>query len=606
MQTIDVDPSTAKLTNTRAGAIHNPHNAMSLAGGSRIDSKRYRRVRNFFVRTALHIFWWDIFLNRPGLRRFRKPPLPRWQRLAREYRLLAGELCGILIKLGQFLGTRADILPPEIIDELDSLHDEVPPVPIEQIFAQITSDFEQPVETLFAWFSTEAVGSASLAQVHKARLVSGEQVAVKVLRPNISILMETDLRIVRKFLRLLSYSRSIKKYADLNRLGQEFETVTFKELDLTAEGLNAEHFAEDFSNDKQACIPRIYWDYVAAHTLTMEDVSYIKVDDLTALEAAGISRHRVTEKLFELYLQQILVTNFVHADPHPGNLFIKPLSHPDELTAREFQPGETVPFYPNRPFQIVFVDFGMAVTIPKRLHRSLRNYVIGIGTQDAHLIVESYLESGALLYDADLTLVERMTQGLLDNFSASLLGQMKDIDLNAYARFYEEYKVLLYNSPFQFQAELLFVTRALGILSGLTAQLSPNFNPMEKLSPFAVRLMSEDWQPTTDKLMKVVPRLLKLPKTLEDVLLRAQRGRLTFQTELATNSKKIVRQLQRSVNRLALVVGAVGLFLAGMIFHTGKLVAAVISHEPNPRDPIGIALMLFAVVVFILGMLKRR
>jgi predicted unusual protein kinase regulating ubiquinone biosynthesis (AarF/ABC1/UbiB family) len=579
---------------------------MSLAGSSPPDPNRYRRVRNFFVRTALHIFWWDIFLNRRGLRRFRKPPLPRWQRLAREYRSLAGELCGILIKLGQFLSTRADILPPEIIEELTGLQDEVPAVPIQQILAQITADFGQPVETLFAWFSTEAVGSASLAQVHNARLLSGEQVAVKVLRPNIAIVMQTDLGIVRKFLKLLSYSRSIRKYADLNRLGREFETVTFKELDLTAEGLNAERFAADFSEDKQTCVPKIYWDYVGAHTLTMEDVRYIRIDDLTALEAAGISRHRVAEKLFELYMQQILVTHFVHADPHPGNLFIKPLPHPDEPTAHEFQLGETAPFYPNRPFQIVFVDFGMAVTIPKRLRSSLRDYVIGIGTQDAHLIVESYLESGALLYDADLTLVEQMTQGLLDNFSGSFMGQMKDIDLNEYARFYEEYKVLLYNSPFQFQAELLFVTRALGILSGLTAQISPRFNPMEKVSPFAVRLMSEQWQPTKDKLLKVVPRLLRLPKTLEDVLQRAQRGRLTFQTELATNSKKVVLQLQRSVNRLALIVGAVGLFLAGTILHTGKLIAAVISHEPNPRDPMGIGLMLLAVVVFILGMLKRK
>lgn len=573
---------------------------------SRIDSRRYRRVRNFFIRAALHIGWWDIFLNRPGLRRFRTPSLPRWQRLAIEFRSLAVEMGGVLIKLGQFLSTRADILPPEITSELAGLQDEVPPVPIREIVAQIATDFGRPVDELFAWFSTEAVGSASLAQVHKARLITGEQVAVKVLRPNILTVVETDLKIIRRFLRRLNFYKPVRRYADLNRLAQEFTAVTSREIDLAAEGANAERFAADFAHDPQVYVPKIYWEYVAAHTLTMEDVDYFKIDDLTALEAAGIDRQQVAAKLFDLYMEQILVTHFVHADPHAGNLFVKPLPHPDELAARQFLPGDAVPFHPERPFQLTFVDFGMAVTVPRRLRAALRDYVVGVGTGNAHLIVESYLDSGLLLYDADLKQVEHMTEELLEKFSGSFLGQMKGIDLEEYARFYEEYKTLLYNSPFQFQAELLFVMRALGILSGITAEIAPAFNPMEKVGPFAARLMSEDWQPSMERVIKTVPRLLKLPSSLEDVLQRARRGQLSLQTELSAGSKESIRRLRLSVNSLALVVGAVGLLLAGVVWHVGEVIVAAVSRGAQPRDAVGITLMALAGLFFILGLLARK
>jgi predicted unusual protein kinase regulating ubiquinone biosynthesis (AarF/ABC1/UbiB family) len=248
----------------------------------------------------------------------------------------------------------------------------------------------------------------------------------------------------------------------------------------------------------------------------------------------------------------------------------------------------------------------MSVAIPKRLRSSLRDYVIGIGTQDAHLIVESYLDSGILLYDADLKLVEELTEDLLEKFAGSFLGQMKDIDLNEYAKFYEGYKSLIYSSPFQFQTELLFVMRALGILSGITAAISPTFNPMEKVKPFATRLMREEWQPSTEKIVKAIPRLLKLPGTIEDVLVQAQRGRLSFQTEPTVQAKKAQQQLRTSVEWLALIIVAMGLFMAGVIWHTGRSIVEVVSHNANEWDGVGITLMVLAGVAFLLGLLRRR
>ena len=222
------------------------------------------------------------------------------------------------------------------------------------------------------------------------------------------------------------------------------------------------------------------------------------------------------------------------------------------------------------------------------------------------MIVQSYLDSGVLLYEADLKQVEVLTEDLLENFSGSFLGQMKDIDLNEYARSYEEYKSLLYTSPFQFQAELLFVMRALGILSGITTVIAPTFNPMEKVRPFATRLMQEEWQPTPEKLLKAIPRLLKLPSSIEDVLLQAQRGRLSFQTEPTARAKESQQRLRNSVEGLATIVVAVGLFVAGVIWHTGKTIVEVVTQSANQRDVVGITLMVLAGIVFLLGLLRGK
>ena len=160
---------------------------------SKIDLKRYRKVRWFFARAFLHVIWWDIFLNRPLLRWLRTPPLPRWQKIARRYRYLAVEMGGVLIKLGQFLSIRVDILPPEVTGELAGLQDEIPPASLNTIITQIEADFGRPLSHIFEWFSPEPLGAASLAQAYLARLRSGEQVVVKVLRPGIDVLVETDL-----------------------------------------------------------------------------------------------------------------------------------------------------------------------------------------------------------------------------------------------------------------------------------------------------------------------------------------------------------------------------------------------------------------------------
>jgi predicted unusual protein kinase regulating ubiquinone biosynthesis (AarF/ABC1/UbiB family) len=539
-----------------------------------IDLKRYRQVRWFFAKAFLHVIWWDIILNRPILRWFRAPPLPRWQEIARRYRILAVDMGGVLIKLGQFLSIRVDILPPEVTGELAGLQDEIPPEPIEEILVQIEEDFGCPISDVFDWFDPNVLAAASLAQTHLAHLASGQEVVVKVLRPRIDVLVETDLAAIALAVRWLKFYRRISKRVDLDWLAEEFTAITRRELDFKAEGESAERFAGDFADDPQVHVPKVYWEYSAGRTLTMENVSYIKISDLAGIDAAGINRPDVAKKFYNIYMEQIFVNNFVHADPHPGNVFVRPLPHPNDDRLTAFQPGDSVPHQASRPFQIVFVDFGMVAVIPERLRVALRDYAIGVGTRDAYRVVQAYADAGVLLPNADIKRLEEATADMFQRWWGMRMGQVRDLAMGEARYFLREYRDVVYDAPFQFPADMLFVMRAIGILSGMATNLDPNFDPWTETIPFAERLAKEElqqnWRGWLQELVKFGQIVFNLPHQLERVLIEAERGSLTFQTSLAPDTRKAIRRLEHSVQQLAWTVVAVGLLISGVNFYVGS------------------------------------
>lgn len=566
---------------------------------SKVDPKRYRQIRWWFAKAFLNVIFWDIILNRPVLRWFRTPPLPRWQRIARSFRYLAIEMGGVLIKLGQFLSIRVDVLPPEVTTELAGLQDEIPPEPMDKVFAQLEEDFGRPVTEVFEWFRSEPLGAASLAQVHLAKLPGSAEVVVKVLRPGIDVLVETDLAVLGLAMKWLKLYRRISRRVDLDWLTREFTTITLKELDFEAEGKNAEQFAADFATDPGVYVPQVYWQYSAKRTLTLENVGFLKITDLEALAAAGIERAAVARKFYNVFMEQVFVNNFVHADPHPGNAFVKPLPHPDEPEGTSFRPGEPVPYRPNRPFQVVFVDYGMMVSIPQRLRAALREYVIGIGTFDAFRVVKSYEEAGVLLPGADRKRIEEATADVMKRTRNIRMGQVKDFAATEAEYFFREYRDLIYEAPFQFPVDLIYTFRAIGILSGMSTNLDPNFDPWSETIPFAERLARDEigsnWRDWLQEAIALGQLALRLPAQTERILTTLERGDITVQTALAPNTRKQVQRLEQSLNRLTYVVLAMGLLLTG-----GNLYA-----NPNSSD-LGMGLMVAAGVVLLWGWLRER
>ena len=546
---------------------HQPH--------PKIVRKRYKRVHRFFARLLLHALFWDVLFNLPGLRWFRKAPLERWQGIARDYRALATELGGVMIKLGQFLSTRVDILPIEIINELAELQDEVPPEPFEAIRAAIEKDLGEAVGDRFLEIDPRPLGSASLAQAHLVKLRPDQEIVLKVLRPGIEARVETDLTALRRAIGWLKYYRPLLRRVDLDWLMNEFASVTRRELDMQAEGRNVERMALTFEGDERIYIPKVCWEHTGQRTLALENVAYIKINDTRAMNAVGVDPVQVADRLYDLYMKQVFETHFVHVDPHPGNLFVRPLPTASE-TARgiaAFYPGDEVPHHPRRTFQVAFVDFGMTTTVAQHLQQAMRNYVIALGTRDPDGIIQSYVDAGLLLPHADLTRIREAHRDLFRHFWGVRVADLRDVAISEARTFLRQYREIIFEAPFQFQVDLLFIMRAVGILTGLANTLDPNFDVWEKTVPYAERYMRGRpgqggvWRKGIEQTARL---LLSTPARTDRLLTELQRGNVTVKSDMAPGTRKLLSSISGGIRRIYWAIAGAACLLAGSVIYASS------------------------------------
>lgn len=546
--------------------------------------RRYRRIRWFFLRAFGHVLLRDIALDRPGLRLLRTAPLPRWIALAQKYRELAVELGGVLIKLGQYLSTRVDILPMEVARELADLQDEVPAEELGPIRAQIEAEFGRPLQEVFSTFMEKPLGAASFAQVHEAQLMDGRPVVVKVLRPGIDDIVEVDLKAIGKALGWLQKWSVVRKRVDLDWVREELSFTTRRELDLRAEGAHAERFAANFADDGDLRVPEIYWSNTTRRVLTEENVAYIKISDLEGMRQSGIEPEEVASKLYRVYMRQIFHHNFVHADPHPGNLFVRPLPRDPSLieeiktradeAARVMGADDGLPFAAKgTPFEILFIDFGMVAEIPARLRAALRKYLMGVANRDAGLVIQALRDSGSLLPGADQAQLEEAVEAIFDRFWGFDMSHINKVGAQEVAGLWREFGDLLRNTPIQVQVDLMFTGRALEILTGITKSLDPAFNPWREVAPFAQRLALEeltDWRLQGQELAQQARSLLRLPGELSRTATLAQRGRLTLRSSMAPDTRRQLERVERSMDRVGSSVISAGLFVSGAVLYASE------------------------------------
>lgn len=535
---------------------------------------RYRRIVFFFARILLSFALWDLIFPRIGLRRWSRETRPeRLKRSARLFRGLAIQMGGVLIKVGQFLSSRVDVLPKEITDELADLQDEVPPERFEDIRRVAESEYGVPLAEKFAFFEEHPLAAASLGQVHLARLrpttLPSEtdrpsedaepslDVVVKIQRPNIENIISTDLAALRTVGRWLQRYRPISKRADIPALLEEFSRTLYEEIDYLAEGHNAETFAANFQDDEWIRVPAVMWTHTTRRALTLENVLAIKITDYDAITAAGVDRAEVATRLLDTYLRQIFEDGFFHADPHPGNLFVSPLPRSDG--------DESV------PWQLTFVDFGMVGRVPPHTQEGLREMLIGVGTQDANRVIKAYQILGVLLPEADLGLLERMEAKAFEQFWGKSMSELQQISPREIHQFTGEFRELLYSMPFQVPQDFIFLARCVGILSGMCTGLDPQFNVWDHLAPFAQKLISEEarfnWDFWVNEVKTRLVALLSLPVKVDSILLRLERGEIAVRTpELnrrATRLERAVRQLVAAFLFAAMFLGGILLYLAG-------------------------------------------
>jgi len=516
---------------------------------------RYRRIVAFFARVTVGFIAWEIVLPRLGLRRLAaRTRSARARRTAVRFRALAVSMGGLMIKVGQFLSARLDVLPPEVTAELTGLQDEVPPEPFGAIREVAQAELGLPLAEHYAWFDEEPLAAASLGQVHRARLrdpdAAGQgfaDVVVKVQRPHIQQVIEVDLAALRRVGGWLRRYRPLSDRADVPALVEEFAATTLQEVDYLAEATHAETFAANFADDPRVSVPRVVWDLSARRVLTLQDVSAIKIGDHEAITAAGIDRAEVASVLADTYLKQIVTDGLFHADPHPGNLFVTP--RPD---AAGDAPRWT----------LTFVDFGMVGHVPDTLRAGLRDLLIAVGTRDGARMVRGLSKLDVLLPSADLDLIERATMQAFERFGGLSMEQLREVDPAEMMRFALQFRELMLDLPFQLPENLLMLGRCVGILSGLCTGLDPSFNIWATIAPYAGRLVGDEARPFAQaalgELGSVARVAIGLPGRADRVLTLAERGELAVSSPLLEIR---LRRLERSVAR----ANGVGVFAAMLI-----------------------------------------
>ncbi len=533
---------------------------------SHIDQLRYRRILRFFAGVIANIIWWDLMMGRVPMARQRvvssRPQ--RLRHIAREFRGLAIEMGGVMIKLGQFLSSRVDVLPIEVTQELQGLQDEVPPADSEQVFALLREQLGD-LNRRFVNIERQPLAAASLGQVYRARLrpagaAEVVRVVVKVQRPGIEDLVRTDLAALRVVARWTMRYKPIRKRANVPALLEEFARTLWQELDYRAEADNAEQFAEIHADNPRIQIPRVYREHSTARVVVLEDVEALKIGDTAALAAAGIDTKDVAELLLEAYFKQIFVAEFFHADPHPGNLFVRP--RPTAETASDAPPD----------FQLVFVDFGMAVRLPKAMGESLRKVLIGVTQRDSRQLVEAYRDLGFFLPGADVERINEAHEAILDQIYGRNLLDLTQPDPREIEAIGREFRDLLFDFPFQIPQDFIYLGRALGMISGLVSTLDPHINPWRQIERYGQQLLrGQSFQQFRDMRLAGVVELLRpfldTPARIQRLLEEAEKGRLRVQLKSDRDAVRQQERLEKRVGQLAWsIISGAGILSATLIY----------------------------------------
>ena len=534
---------------------------------------RYRRITVFFARLILSVIVWELILPRIGFRNRSQNTRPKRQRkMAARFRALAIDMGGVMIKLGQFLSTRADVLPQEITSELAGLQDEVPAESFESVRLIVENEYKTPITKKFYQFAKQPLAAASLGQAHRAILfdhdaqqIGFKSVVVKILRPDIEIVIETDLSALKRVAGWVQRYRPISRRADIPALFREFAKTLYEEIDYQAEAQNAETFANNFKDRPGVCIPRVVWSLCTTRVLVLEDVSAIKISDYEGISAVGIDRAEVAQRLFETYLQQIFQDGFFHADPHPGNLFVAPV-----LPGDRHDPN-------NSGWVLTFIDFGMVGHVPPNIKTGLREMVIGVGTRDAARVVNSYQMLGVLLPHADMDMIEAAEEKIFEQFWGKSMQELQQIDVDEVRKFANEYRELLYEMPIQVPDDILYLGRCVAILSGMCTGLNPDFNVWKGLAPFAQELIQEEagdfWEQIVKEITTWGSLLINLPRRIDTTVRKVESGKISVRNP---DFERRLGRIEQTNRRLIGAVIFTALLTSGIQLAMGNAVIPAI------------------------------
>ncbi|MCP3033005.1 AarF/ABC1/UbiB kinase family protein [Halobacillus sp. A1] len=422
----------------------------------------------------------------------------KWESLlvsqAEEYRRKAIQLGGLLIKFGQFLSSRGDLLPQSFIRELEGLVDRVKPVPFKYSKQTIEEDLNASIDDHFRQIDTKPIASASIGEVYKAELLDGTPVAVKVQRYRVREIFRMDFKALRIVFFILGKFTKYGKKADLPALYREVVAVITDELDFTMELKNGNHFKKRFKDFNDVYIPEYYRDLSTKRVLVMEWIEGEKITDIHFMKSHGIERERIAKILFDLCVEQFLFAGMFHSDPHPGNLMLKPDG------------------------TVVIIDFGMVGEIKQQDANSIRMMVQGFIMDDYDRVIDALWEMDFLLDNADTEKVKKMIKQTTDMY---LEGDLKKLDAHLMNDILEDLQEFIKEQPIQLPADYAFLGRATSIIVGVLTSIYPQVDLVEWGRPVIKKWMTGE--NSSFSLYKEIAKdtakpLMSLPRALVEYL----------------------------------------------------------------------------------------
>ena len=465
--------------------------------------------------------------------------------LPERIRLVFEELGPTFIKLGQLLSTRPDIFSEEYIEEFRKFQDKVPPFSFDKAIQQIESEFKRKVDELFLDIEKEPIAAASIAQVHRAVLLDGSEVVVKVQRPGIEKTIDTDISIMYTLANLL-----LKYFPELAILGpvaivDEFSRTIRKEMNFTLEASNTMKFRNMFKDNPHVYIPDVYWEFTSNRVLTLERIKGIKIDNLEELKNEGIDPARIAHILGETFLRMVMVEGFFHGDFHAGNIFVL------------------------GPEEIALVDFGITGRITDELKESLATMFIGLATQDYDTLVDEYAKMGLLPDGIDLLEFKRYYRDLMEPYFAkpferTSLGEL----LMGYIRVSFRYGI-------RHPKELLLLNKCTIEIEGIGRVLDPKIDLLKEAQPYAREFIRERYRPgkilggVVDDIKEVNALVKEAPSQLRQIMKKMVNDKFTIDF-VHVGLENFISEIDRSSNRIsfAVIIAAV-IIGSSMIIQSG-------------------------------------
>jgi len=486
---------------------------------------------------------------------------------AERMRLALEELGPTFVKLGQLLSTRPDVIPKSYVLEFAKLQDMVPSFPFAGVREQLRHELGGEIEAFYSFFDPTPIAAASIAQVHRARLLTGEEVVVKVRRPGVVELVEADIDLLMGLALLTERYLPDSELYDPVGLVKEFARTIRREMDFSREGHTIEKIRDNFAGDPTMYFPKVYWDRTAKGVLTMEYIEGTKINDFAALERAGLDKRLIARRGADAFVRQVLEHGFFHGDPHPGNVFILP--------------GNV----------ICLLDYGMVGRLDPQLKGYLTDILLAIVRRDVDEVISLLIYAGEITDNLNTRALKRDLSAFIDSYYEIPLREV------VVGRMLMEFIEIITTYQIRFSPDMMLLGKALITMEGMGRELDPEFDMIEHLRPFMEKEVKERVSPRNiakdfgSVFMSYLNLTKNLPNDLKEILNRLNRNKFKIDLE-HRGLDRFINELDRSINRLSS-----SLILAALIVGTSLIMQT--DRGPHLMGVPLLAFIGFAVAGFI-------